>query len=173
MKKLNTPSKKIAYTGILAALAIGLNLLESLLPAISFLPPGAKLGISNIVIMFSATYFGIFEAIAIAVIKSAFVGITRGAIAFCMSIAGGILSAFVTSLIMKSKKNPFGYIGIGIIGAVCHNAGQLLVALAVMGSTAVLYYAPYLLIFALITGAITGIILRVILPAIQKMEKYI
>ena len=40
--------------------------------------------------------------------------------------------------------------------AVAHNLGQLAVAIAVMGTTAIGYYLPVLLISGVITGAFTG-----------------
>ena len=164
-------SYKTASMGIMGALAIVLGYLESLIPPVPFMPPGAKLGISNIVVMFAAKKFGLAYALVIALIKAGFAGITRGFVAFCMSLAGGILSAVVTYLIINSEKKPFGCIGLGILSAAAHNVGQLIVALVLLGNKAVFAYAPYLFLFSLITGALTGTVLKIILPAIERLEE--
>lgn len=165
-------SFKVAKMGLLSALAIALNYLEGLLPAMAFLPPGAKIGLSNLIVMMAAYQYGLPGALTIALIKSLFVLVTRGAVAFMMSLAGGVFSAIATSIFIKWKKNPFGFVGIGITGALLHNIGQLLVASAVLGSTAVLSYGPYLFIFALISGSLTGIMLKVTQPYLAKIDEY-
>ena len=42
---------RVAFTGLLAALAIALSFLEGLLPPLPMMPPGAKLGFVSSVIM--------------------------------------------------------------------------------------------------------------------------
>ena len=46
------PARRVAVTGLLAALALTLSLLEGMLPPVPVLPPGAKLGLSNLAVMF-------------------------------------------------------------------------------------------------------------------------
>ena len=85
--------KKIQYIttmGLFFALALVLSALEGLLPPMPFLPPGVKLGLSNIVTMYCLLYLGAGSAYAVVVLKSAFVFITRGATAFFMSFCGGL-----------------------------------------------------------------------------------
>ena len=72
-----------------AALAIVLSALENLIPPLPMMPPGAKLGLSNIVTMFAAGTFGLIPALAIALLKALFAGATRGVTALLMSLAGG------------------------------------------------------------------------------------
>ena len=47
-------SGRVAFTGLLAALALSFSFLEGLIPPIPVLPPGAKLGLSNIVVLYAA-----------------------------------------------------------------------------------------------------------------------
>ena len=44
-----------------------------------------------------------------------------------------------------------------ILGAIAHNTGQIIVAMAVLGSAYVLYYLPFLLLSGIITGLFTGL----------------
>ena len=161
-------SKKAAVYGIMGAVAIILSFLEGLLPAFPFLPPGAKPGLSNIVTMFSACTFGLPAAICVTLLKSVFALVTRGVTAFFMSLCGGLLSAVVMYLLFKSKK--LGILCISVLSAVTHNLGQLLVSFFLVGSGAVLGYAPFLLVFGIISGILTGIVFRILLPAINKIK---
>lgn len=162
--------KKTYFTalfGMLAAVAVTLSFLESLLPTAAFLPPGAKPGLSNLVNMFASSLWGLFPALGIAAIKACFAGITRGMTAFWMSLCGGVLSTFAMTLLLRHTRR-FGFVGIGVIGAICHNFGQLCVAAVTVGNRSVLGYAPVLLLCALAAGTLTGLIFRAVLPALQR-----
>ena len=154
----------------MAALAVALSYLESLIPAYPGFPPGAKPGFSNIVTMFLAGSAGISDAFFITLVKALFAGITRGFTAMLMSGAGGLLSTAAACLLLRSKKINLGYIGIGIICAVCHNIGQLITACLISGTVSLIFgYGPLLLLFAVITGFVTGTILKVIMPYLDKI----
>lgn len=166
-------ARKTALLGILCAQAIALSFLENLIPSLPFLPPGAKPGFSNIVTMFTVLTLGLPQAMCITVFKALFALMTRGATAFFMSLAGGVLSTLAMWAATKIKSDPFGLLGASIIAAVCHNAGQLAAAAVLTGTGAVLGYAPALLIFSLITGAVTGTVLRIVMPALEKQTRFI
>ena len=48
--------------------------------------------------------------------------------------------------------------GVSVGGAAAHNCGQVCAALITLGSTAPLYYLPFLLLVSLFTGALSGLI---------------
>ena len=75
----------------LSALALALSAAEGFFTPV--LPPGAKAGVSNIVVMYAAASLGLPSALVIALAKATFALLTRGVIAFGMSAAGGVLSA--------------------------------------------------------------------------------
>lgn len=89
---LSGTARRAALLGLLAALAVALSFLEGLLPVIPI--PGAKLGLSNIVIMYALTSLNLPCALALAAVKAAF-ALLRGGTAFFMSLAGGLLSTLV------------------------------------------------------------------------------
>lgn len=163
---------KIALFGVLSAVALTLSYLEGLIPTVAFMPPGAKMGFSNIATMFAASSMGIVSALAITFIKALFAGITRGVTAFFMSLCGGILSTVTMYLLFKLSKKT-GYMAIGIICALVHNFGQLIVAIITAGNLSVLGYAPVLLISGTVTGAVTGIVLRAVMPALERVTETI
>ncbi len=152
----------------MTAISVVLSFVEGLLPTAYFMPPGSKLGLSNIPVMFSALHLSVGETLLIVVAKSVFVLITRGFTAFCMSLAGGILSA-VCMLILLRKKTDFGYAGVGILSAICHNIGQLSVSFFLVQSSAIIGYAPVMLIASVVTGLLTGTLLRLVMPYFSKI----
>ncbi len=160
--------KRITFTALMTALAVVLSFVESLLPAVQFMPPGSKLGLSNIPVMFSASTGKVGDTLLIVFIKAVFVLITRGFTAFCMSLVGGILSAICTLMIFKMTKD-FGFVGVGVLSAVCHNVGQLVVSFFLVQTSAILGYAPVLLVASVGTGILTGTLLRVSMPYFLKI----
>ena len=163
---------KIALFGVLSAVALTLSYLEGLIPTVAFMPPGAKRGFSNIATVFAASSMGLVSALAITFIKALFAGITRGVTAFFMSLCGGILSTVTMYLLFKLSKKT-GYMAIGIICALVHNFGQLIVAIITAGNLSVLGYAPVLLISGTVTGAVTGTVLRAVMPSLERVTETI
>lgn len=155
---------------MLGAVALVLSWLEGLIPLSAFMPPGAKAGFSNLANMLAASTLGLIPALAIALIKAVFALVTRGVIAFAMSLCGGMLSTVAMYLMFRFSKKT-GYMLIGVASALMHNLGQLAVAAVMVGNTAVLGYAPVLLISGIITGALTGSILRAVMPKILKITQ--
>lgn len=162
---------KLTVTALFTSLSVVLSILESFLPTFAFLPPGAKPGLSNVIVMFSALSLGAPQTFFIVFAKSFFAFLTRGVIAGTMSLAGGILSS-VCMLFVFKKLQIIGCVGAGVLSAICHNIGQLLVSFITVGTTAVLGYAPVLLIVSVVTGVITGTLLRVSLPYFKGLEKH-
>ena len=76
--------------------------------------------------------------------------------ALLFSLLGGLSALFVMALLSKSKK--LSIFGVSIAGAAAHNCGQVCAALITLGSTAPLYYLPFLLLVSLFTGALSGLI---------------
>ena len=164
-------TNKVALLGVFGAVALVLSFLEGMLiPDIPFLPVGAKPGLSNIITMYIAGTMGFPGAIYITMLKALFALITRGATGAFMSFSGGFLSTVAVCLLIKYQGRIFSYLGLGIVGAVMHNLGQLIAACIVSGTFALMNYGKYLLIFALITGTVTGSVLLVLMPRLGKIS---
>lgn len=163
-------TKKVAFLGVMGALAIAIAFLEGLFN-IPFLPPGAKPGLSNVVTVSAYFLSGMWGAVYISVIKAFFAFVTRGGIAFLLSFFGGIFSAFIMILLFKIRKCPFSVIGISIIGAISHNVAQLFVSIIVTKTVSLIYYLPVLLAFSLISGMVTGVIIKAIKPLFEKSRE--
>ena len=163
---------KTALSAILCALALSLSFLESLLPPIPFLPPGAKPGFSNIITMFAAGSLGLVQTLLIVLVKGCFAFVTRGVTAGIMSLSGGILSAVTMFILLRYGDKIFGLMGISVISAIFHNIGQLIAAAFITGTSSIVYYAPALAVFGIATGAVTGVIFKAVIPALDKFKKH-
>lgn len=160
-------SGRVALTGLLAALALALSFLEGLLPPLPMMPPGAKLGLSNIASMYAAGTLGLPSALFLAVFKGLFALMTRGGMAGIMSLSGGIFSTLVMWLLLKKARASLGVVG--VCGALAHNAAQLCAAYF-LTSTSVLFYVPFLVLFGVLTGLLTGLVLKLTLKPLERLQ---
>ena len=143
---------------MLAALALALSYMESFFPLALIVPlPGVKLGLANIVTLYALYAIGFPSALAILLVRCTLGALFAGnASALLFSLLGGLSALFVMALLSKSKK--LSIFGVSIAGAAAHNCGQVCAALITLGSTAPLYYLPFLLLVSLFTGALSGLI---------------
>lgn len=162
--------RQLTMMALLFAMAMVLSVLESMIPALPMLPPGVKLGLSNIVTMYALFVLGPVQGYTIAILKSFFVFLVgRGPIGAAMSLAGGLTSVTVMlllSLIPPVKKD---YLLLSIFGAAFHNLGQLVAAVFVLGTVQILKLFPLLILSGVGMGIITGLVLRVIMPHINQL----
>jgi heptaprenyl diphosphate synthase len=157
MKK--TQSERLHDMTVLAllfALAMIFSFVESRLP--TFIPiPGVKLGLCNIVVIFTLWRLGAPSAIAVSLPRVLLSSILFGnAAAFLYSLAGAILS--LAGMILLKKTHLFSPVGISVTGGVLHNIGQLLMAWLVLGTAGVMYYLPVLLIAGTVAGTLIGLV---------------
>ena len=160
--------KKIVLMGIFIAVGLVLQFIESQLP-IAVLP-GGKIGLSNIVTIINIFLLGPWNAIIIATLR-AFLGalLFGGVSAIPYSVLGAILSSTLMGY-MSVKTEKFSPVGISVGGAVMHNFGQILVAMAIFMNFKVLVYFPVLIVLGVIGGVITGICASKILKHIKKVS---
>lgn len=173
MKKGKSIAVRTALDGILAAVTLVLTFIEGMIPDIAFLPPGAKLGLSNIAIMFTVLTVGIGDGLVLVFIKSGFVFLTRGLSSAFMSISGGLVSFIALALIViisKKTNKQFSYIAASVICAVMHNTGQTAAASIYMQTNLITAYLPLLIILGIFSGAVTGVILKTVMPNLLKIN---
>lgn len=166
-KKIST--KKISGIGLMIALAYVLSYIESMLP-INVGIPGIKVGLSNIVVIFSLYVFEPLTALGIAIVRIILSGLTFGSLASLMySFVGGILS-FLAMCLLK-KLDFLSINGISVVGGVSHNIGQIIVAMFVLQTKLIIYYLPALLISGTIAGVVVGIAGGLIIKRISRYMK--
>ncbi len=160
--------KKIVLMGFFVALGLVLQYIESFIP-IAVLP-GGKIGLSNIVTIVNIYLLGPWNAIIIATLR-AFLGalLFGGVSAIPYSVVGAILSSSLMGY-MIVKTDKFSPVGISVIGAVIHNFGQIIVAMAIFMSFRIIVYFPVLIVLGVLGGFITGICSLKILKHIKKVS---
>lgn len=170
MHNRNELLRKITRLGLLAAVAVALSFLESLIPPVPGLPPGVRLGLSNIAVMFGLEALGKKQALGLAVCKSGFALLTRGATAGFLSLAGGFCSLAVMSLLTLQGGDVSGRKMVSVCGGVSHNLGQLLAAYWLLnGNFYLIYYLPVLVISGVVMGWVNAVLLKTVLPPLKKL----
>ena len=158
-------TKNIATYGILIALAFILSYIESLIP-IPVPVPGIKIGLANLVVVTALFLMGPKQAFALSMVRIILVGFTFGNLStMIFSFGGGLLSWLL--MVTANRWKKFSVTGVSIIGGVGHNIGQILVAMWVVNSSALVYYLPFLIISGLVTGAVIGVLGGVIINSLQ------
>lgn len=152
----STRLRRMTTLSLLFALAMIFSFVESRLP--TFIPvPGVKLGLCNVVIIFTLLRLGAPSAIAVSLLRVILSSILFGnAAAFFYSLAGAVLS--LAAMILFSRLRLFSAVGISVLGGVMHNIGQLLMAWIILGTAGVLYYLPVLLIAGTVAGILIGLL---------------
>lgn len=150
-------NRKLIYLSLLSAIGIVLGLFESVIP-IPVAIPGARLGLSNIVVLVTIVAIGYKEGFFVSIFKTIILGIVTGAVSsFFFSIGGAILSSISMILAHKFLRKYLSLIGISEIGSFFHNLGQVLVACFIMKTTTILAYLPLLVILGIFTGYFVGL----------------
>ena len=162
-------TKKLTTMAMLFALAIVLSFVESLIAPLFALPPGVKLGLGNIVVMYCMVYMGYSSAFQISALKGVFSFLTRGFTAGILSFTGGIFSITIMFILKKAFKEKINYHTLSVFGALFHNIGQLTAFSLMFANAAPLAYLPVLTVSAVGMGIITGSTLKVVIPALKRL----
>lgn len=158
-------TRRIAFLGLMVALAFVLSYVEMLLP-LNIGIPGAKIGLANLVVMVALYKMGGKDAFTLSLVRVILVGLTFGNLAMMIySLAGAVLS-FVAMIIGK-RTNLFTATGVSVLGGVFHNVGQIIVAMFVLETASLVYYLPFLVVIGTISGIVIGIVSGMIVARIK------
>ena len=161
--------KKTAYLGLLCAAAIILGYIESLFPVFIGIP-GMKLGLPNLAIVMILYLYSWREALAVSVVRIIVIGFLFGNLfSIAFSLAGAFLS--LLCMVVAKKLLKLSCIGVSLLGGVSHNAGQILVAMAIVENVRVGYYFSILAITGMITGILIGILSGEMVKRFQRIIK--
>ena len=151
---------------MMIALAMIFSYVETMIP-INFGIPGVKLGLANLVIVAAIYLFGGKQAFLISIVRIFLSGFMFGNLASIMySLAGGLLS--LAAMLLLKKTDKLSILAVSVMGGICHNIGQLIVAMLVVENLKLIFYVQVLLISGFLTGLLIGIVCRVILPAVKR-----
>ena len=148
--------KKTARLGLLTAIALTIFMVEAQLPALVPIP-GVKLGLANIVTVFTVFTMGPGSGAAVLIariILGSVFGDNFGAILY--SAAGGTLAILATIGLRRVLTAKQLWVA-GCLGSVAHSIGQMMMAVAVTGTPTVLIYLPVMIAISVVTGLFTGL----------------
>lgn len=159
---------RAAYFGIFLSLALILSYVETLIP-LNFGIPGAKIGLTNLIIIIVLYKSDWKEAFILSVSRIILSGFIFGNLfSIVYSMAGATLSLLVMILVKHSGK--FSITGVSIAGGVFHNMGQLMIAMVIVETYQVGYYFPVLLVSGSAAGAAIGITAKEVLKRIENLH---
>ncbi len=151
-------TKRLTKISLLIATAFILSWIEFMVN-IPMVIPGIKLGLANIVILFTLCTCSKSDAFYVLVGRLLLNALLFGNISSLLySACGGLLSFGVMCVAMKVlqlKTTPSS-----ILGGISHNIGQLIVACFMMKTSAVWVYLPYLIIGGTLAGMFNGMMVK-------------
>lgn len=160
-------ASKVAQYGLLTALALVLSWLESLLPPLG--APGVKLGLPNLAVVFALYRLGFQDACVISLVRVVLVTLLFGnGAALAYSVAGAALSLALMGLLKNTGK--FSSVGVSVAGGVAHNAGQILVAMALLETSRLAWYLPVLWVSGTVAGVLVGVISGILVKRIPEQR---
>ena len=162
---------KLTRLALLATLSLALYAAESMLPPPVPIP-GVKLGLANIITLIILFRYSARDALLVLIVRILLSTLFFGqAVSLLYSLSGGLLclaGMALTTLLLQKHFPPL----VSIVGALCHNLGQIAAALALTATPGVLSYLPFLLLSGIVTGLFTGLsagfVLRRLAPALPK-----
>lgn len=153
----------------MAALALGLSILEAAIPSPL---PGVKPGLANIVILIVLARYGWRTAAWVSLLRVLAGGLLMGSFltpGFFLGLSG---AAFSLAILAASQHLPprwFGPVTHSILAAFAHIAGQLLlVYLWLIPHAGIAYLIPIFALAALVFGSVNGLIAARFIPDKQR-----
>ena len=149
-------TRKLVFMALLTALELIVWFIEAQIPA-PIPVPGVKLGLASVVTLAAMVLLGRREAGCILLARIFLGALFAGSFsAILFSLTGGVLSWVVMACLLGAFPEKLLWV-VSVFGAIGHNAGQLLAAVAVTRTVSLFWYGPALLASAIVTGAFTGL----------------
>ncbi len=162
---MRNKTRKLTTLSLMVTFALVLSYVESRIPAFVAIP-GVKVGLANIVVIFTLYKLGLKEAITISLVRVALVSILFGnPISLIYSLAGAILS--LTVMVILKLLTPLREVAVSVTGGVMHNVGQITVASIILDTNVVTYYLPFLILSGTLAGIAVGTASAILIKKIK------
>ncbi|MDU1028139.1 MAG: Gx transporter family protein [Clostridiales bacterium] len=149
--------KRTVTLALLTAIALIIFVIEAQIPPILPAVPGIKMGLANIVSLFTLFWLGRKDAYLVLIVRILLGAIFAGTgVTLLYSLAGGLLSLSIIAIFRRAFSINALWIP-SALGGVLHNLGQLACAAWLMHTWAVLAYLPVLIFAGTLSGLFTGI----------------
>ena len=160
--------KKLTRLALLTTIALIIFMVEAQIPP-PIPIPGIKLGLANIVTVYAMFALSPGDALAVLVCRVFLGSVFSGQLmTLFYSMGGGLLCWLVMLLLRRLLSKKQLWVA-GVFGAMFHNVGQILVAIALTRTPGLIAYLPVLLVSGILTGAFTGLCAQFLLAQLDKI----
>lgn len=163
-------TKRIVTIAMFVALATVISIIERSI-VIPGVHPAVKLGLANIVTLLSILVLGYKDAFFVVIVRCILGALVGGnPVSFLFSITGGVLSTLVMSVMWHYLSKYISIVNISIVGAICHNIGQLFVASVLAQDFHIYILLPVLMVAAVITGYSVGLLTKYVYKSLYNRD---
>lgn len=148
--------RRLTKDALLTCLALAIFVVELLLPALSPVP-GLKLGLSNIITVIAVFTLSPADAALILASRILLGTFISGNLSALMYSAAGGAMCYIAMVILRRFIADRQIWVASVIGAVFHNLGQVLVAMAITRTPGLIVYLPILTAGGMLAGLFTGL----------------
>lgn len=160
-------TQRLTQLALLTAVALIIFIIEAQIPPLTAIP-GVKLGLANIITLVTLYSFGRRDALMVLLVRIVLGSVFSGQMLMLLfSLCGGLLCYAVCAVLYRHIPLQRLWL-LSMIGAVCHNIGQLAAAAFVLDTMDVFWYLPLLLLSGLLTGCFTGLVASAVLMRLTK-----
>lgn len=154
---------RLSGNAVLLASAMILSFVETLVPLAALPLPGFKAGLANIAVTAAAFRYSVKDAAAVSFVRCILTFLIFGSPTSLMfSICGGALVILMLAVLKTTGvSSKMSFIGLSVLCALAHNAGQYTAALVLVGR-AVNSYIPVLIAASAFYGSVNGIIMNLL-----------
>ncbi len=163
-------TRKLTLLGLLTAIALTIFMVEAQIPALVPIP-GVKLGLSNIVTVFTVFTIGPGEGVLVLAARVFLGAVFAGNFSTIFYSAGGGALAILVTIIMRRVLQPNQLWAAGVFGAIAHSVGQMAVAVLITGTPSIALYLPIMVVISIITGLFTGLCAQFLVNRGEKFWK--
>ena len=148
--------KKLTLLSLLSAIALTIFMVEAQIPTLVPIP-GIKLGLANIVTVFTVFAIGPKEGAAVLFVRVFLGAVFAGNFSTILYSGAGGLCAILTTIGAKHILTKKQLWIAGVLGAIAHSIGQMAMAVAITQTVGLVAYLPVMIAVGILTGAFTGL----------------
>jgi len=157
-------TRRVAFLGMLVALALGMHLLEAQIPTPL---PWVRPGFANLMTLVALLTLGVRAGLLVTLLRVVIGALLLGGFlspVFALSLAGGLASTLVMALLARGVWRLWSPLAVSAAGAVAHGGAQVLVLTGVLlRSGDLAWLMPWVLVPALVSGIVTGLLANLVL----------
>ena len=160
-------TRKLTRMALLTAIALIIFMVEAQLPPLTPIP-GIKLGLANLVTVYAIFTLRAGDTLMILLCRIFLGSVFSGQMmTFFYSLGGGLL-CWLAMLLLRRLVTRRQIWVCSVMGAMCHNVGQILVAIWMTRTPSLVVYLPILLVSGIVTGLFTGVAAQLLITRLER-----